>query len=664
MFFLLAVAPDGSLARLTSLDPTVKRNEQEMPPKMEEKNDTEAARIERGKRKRDDDVHIDWECVQTELKDFVDEPAAREVTVFLQKHSDTMNPSGSTDATKEDALSASTSEKSPLDALEKYIILPAVVDKEKRRNLHHWIKGKLSNVATAETMEGGRIRIWHQKFRSFMPNKFDNNKRYSGPKAPRDKPFLKFVLYKENMDTGMAIHEIEQKLSYGSSSRGARGSHRKGYGQRIRMGYAGNKDKRGVTAQFITVPSSVSVQRLCGVFNSHGGKGGGHTTGKGVALMKVGNFEFVSNELRLGDLQGNRFDVVLRNVQVEDMDQAKHTLENAAESIQKSGFINYFGLQRFGKFHDTHLTGLAILKGDYEGAIDIMMRPKDEERNEIKLAREKWQNRFKQMNGETIESIDARAKIEKECAAEILKDMNRFMQNERAILSSIVRNPLDYKKAFSNIARTMRMMFLHALQSYLWNKAASFRIKNLGPEVVVGDLVLVSSKNLSSGTDEPFPEVKVVELDDINANRYSMEDVVLPLLGTKTQFPKNESGKLFENILTEHNVTAIMISEMLAKDFNSAGDYRKLICRPTDVNFDIIEYSDELQPLLQTDFMKLNDIPVDGCSVEKVDKIRILAMIVGFSLPSSSYATIFLRELMKRPTSSEYQRDLKLGTQQ
>jgi tRNA pseudouridine13 synthase len=210
----------------------------------------------------------------------------------------------------------------------------------------------------------------------------------------------------------------------------------------------------------------------------------------------------------------------------------------------------------------------------------------------------------------------------------------------------------------------MRMMFLHALQSYLWNKAASFRIKNLGPEVVVGDLVLVSSKNLSSGTDEPFPEVKVVELDDINANRYSMEDVVLPLLGTKTQFPKNESGKLFENILTEHNVTAIMISEMLAKDFNSAGDYRKLICRPTDVNFDIIEYSDELQPLLQTDFMKLNDIPVDGCSVEKVDKIRILAMIVGFSLPSSSYATIFLRELMKRPTSSEYQRDLKLGTQQ
>jgi tRNA(Glu) U13 pseudouridine synthase TruD len=39
----------------------------------------------------------------------------------------------------------------------------------------------------------------------------------------------------------------------------------------------------------------------------------------------------------------------------------------------------------------------------------------------------------------------------------------------------------------------------------------------------------------------------------------------------------------------------------------------------------------------------------------------LLAMVVGFTLPSSSHATIARRELMKRPTSSEYQRELKLG---
>mmetsp|Transcript_32606 Transcript_32606/g.74999 ORF Transcript_32606/g.74999 Transcript_32606/m.74999 type:complete len:97 (+) Transcript_32606:441-731(+) len=39
---------------------------------------------------------------------------------------------------------------------------------------------------------------------------------------------------------------------------------------------------------------------------------------------------------------------------------------------------------------------------------------------------------------------------------------------------------------------------------------------------------------------------------------------------------------------------------------------------------------------------------------------RLLGMVVGFTLSSSSYATIALRELTKRPTSSEYQRGLRL----
>jgi tRNA(Glu) U13 pseudouridine synthase TruD len=62
--------------------------------------------------------------------------------------------------------------------------------------------------------------------------------------------------------------------------------------------------------------------------------------------------------------------------------------------------------------------------------------------------------------------------------------------------------------------------------------------------------------------------------------------------------------------------------------------------------------------------MKLNGIEVeriDKSDSNEGEKDPLLAMVVGFSLPSSSYATIFLRELMKRPTSSEYQRELKLG---
>jgi hypothetical protein len=36
-------------------------------------------------------------------------------------------------------------------------------------------------------------------------------------------------------------------------------------------------------------------------------------------------------------------------------------------------------------------------------------------------------------------------------------------------------------------------------------------------------------------------------------------------------------------------------------------------------------------------------------------------MVVGFTLPPSSYATIALRELMKKPTSADYQKRLQLS---
>mmetsp|Transcript_14500 Transcript_14500/g.25144 ORF Transcript_14500/g.25144 Transcript_14500/m.25144 type:complete len:104 (+) Transcript_14500:2-313(+) len=89
------------------------------------------------------------------------------------------------------------------------------------------------------------------------------------------------------------------------------------------------------------------------------------------------------------------------------------------------------------------------------------------------------------------------------------------------------------------------------------------------------------------------------------------------------------------------------------------GDYRKVVCHPTDFDYTIKEYFDPLQPLLQTDLMKVQgeDITIEP---KKEGETSKLAMIVGFTLPSSSYATIALRELMKHPTSNEFQKELKL----
>ena len=47
------------------------------------------------------------------------------------------------------------------------------------------------------------------------------------------------------------------------------------------------------------------------------------------------------------------------------------------ESLRERGFINYFGMQRFGTGTImTHEVGRAILKLDFEEACDLILKPR------------------------------------------------------------------------------------------------------------------------------------------------------------------------------------------------------------------------------------------------------------------------------------------------
>jgi tRNA pseudouridine13 synthase len=475
-------------------------------------------------------------------------------------------------------------------------------------------------------------------------------------------------------------------------------------------------------------------------------------------MIRIGNFHYVKDELRLGRLRGNRFDIALRNIQVGNntnnncptstectkADTTTDILNRAVKDLQENGFINYFGVQRFGKYHNTHITGLAILRGDFQDAIDTIVCPpmlsdtsdgtvtdsiiceddmdpspmisKTSKRDDdIRKVQLQWKNRFK--NVSVNESTkEERAKIEQNVAKQALSVMNHYMQSEIAILQSLVRDPLNYEKAFGCIHKTMRMMFIHAVQSLLWNQCATYRMNTYGLQAVVGDLVLApaaTTENNDRNSNEPYnindnqdtegcPEVKVLNEADVIERRYKLEDIVLPLIGVKTRNPENSVGTYMQSLLTErYNIRIEMIEQMeKQRDFHCSGDYRKVICRPTDIRYEIIEYIDEFQPLLQTDFMKLNGIDVPhrnsnysvslnnitgnaniasvtdsatpATSMQEGEntvkdiitpslKHKLIGMAISFTLPSSAYATICLRELMKRPTSSEYQRELQMG---
>lgn len=88
-------------------------------------------------------------------------------------------------------------------------------------------------------------------------------------------------------------------------------------------------------------------------------------------------------------LKGNEFVITLRGVQVDD----PATLDLAMESIQTKGFINYYGMQRFGTSHiPTHAVGLAILQQDWALAVDLLLRPRPGEHADAEQGRQHWKN--------------------------------------------------------------------------------------------------------------------------------------------------------------------------------------------------------------------------------------------------------------------------------
>lgn len=571
-------------------------------------------KIDNGESNKESDT--DWNKLQKEISEMVGSNPAIETIQFLQQ----------------------------ADPSQKFIELPSL-EKDARRQLHLWIKSRIDNFAKADTHEG-RIRIWHTKFEQDMPNfsKFRST-RPSG--IPKGYKYLQFVLYKENTETAAAISQIQRRA--GGQGRGKRRGRGRGGGpSQLRIGYAGMKDKRGITSQFVTVPSSTPLHKLASINNSQ--DRGNIGNGSGRSIIRVGNYEYVQEESRLGRLKGNHFSIALRNVRVEDDSDVQERLETAAKALSDSGFINYFGAQRFGKFHDTHLCGFCVIKGDYQGAIDIIMSPKPGERSGFVSARELWQDRF-----QGVQESDKRL-AEQECAKRILPEFGNFMQSERAVLQSLARDPLDYKKAFECIGKTMRMMFVHAVQSFLWNHAVTSRFEKLGTKIVAGDLVMV---DCSSGSDDRpgLPKVVVVTTEDIESKRYRLDDVVMPLLGSKTIDPTNESAKVFDEILSRHDISRHHLTSIAERDFNAAGDYRKILCCPKNVGFRIIKYEDPHQPLIRTDLMALENVDI----LEQGSDTSLVGMAIDFTLPSSAYATICLRELMKAPTSSEYQGSLELG---
>ncbi len=93
------------------------------------------------------------------------------------------------------------------------------------------------------------------------------------------------------------------------------------------VGYAGLKDKHATTIQYLSIDS----RDLPAILSLHDRR------------FKVLEYFKSKEPIKIGDLAGNRFRILLRHV------KDPKSIERCLEMIEEVGMPNYFGYQRFGK---------------------------------------------------------------------------------------------------------------------------------------------------------------------------------------------------------------------------------------------------------------------------------------------------------------------------
>ena len=288
---------------------------------------------------------------------------------------------------------------------------------------------------------------------------------------------------------------------------------------RKRMGFAGMKDKKAITRQWICIANMDSQEQLDQV--------------NALDIHKTDFLKVVRGrkKLRMGQLKGNKFKILIKDL--DDIEKSADTANEVLNELQITGVPNYFGWQRFGKPRTiTHLVGEALVENDLEKAVGIYIG--------------------NPLENENLENQKARKAYDDGDLEESLKLMGKGMRYEKMMVKELIRDSKkgeltdkSYMNALHALPKPLQRMFVHAYQSYLFNEAVSKRVDMGINKYIEGDIIIDNDENIvRDKTPEEYQEL----IDNFEA------DPTCPLYGTKVPFAEGEVGEMEKNILKEYNI--------------------------------------------------------------------------------------------------------------
>lgn len=281
-----------------------------------------------------------------------------------------------------------------------------------------------------------------------------------------------------------------------------------------RVGYAGNKDKRAVTEQYISI-QGVSEEDVNQIFTDE------------FDLEVVGRNGYIG----LGNLNANRFEIAVRDLNLPIEDVRNRTLKIVDELNGK--FPNYFGRQRFGSSRPiTHQVGRHILRGDFEEAVwTYIAKPYDNEYKSIRKVREElWETR----------------QVE-----DMAEKFPKHYRYEKALIYHLTKNEEDYKGAIKRLPEGLQRLFIHAYQSWVFNR-------------VLSELI-----------DEEWYD----------------EEYELPLVGYKTELRDNKPDNMVKEVLEEEGISQEDFRLQEFPELRSEGSYRRAFADFR--NFEILDIGED-----------------------------------------------------------------------
>jgi tRNA pseudouridine13 synthase len=359
-----------------------------------------------------------------------------------------------------------------------------------------------------------------------------------------------FKIEKRGLATMRAVNDIAKELGVLSRD----------------IGLAGLKDARAVAIQTLSIE---------------------HTDPQRVAALDIPRIKVLSvsrhrNKLKIGHLRGNRFRIKLREVEPDRLAD----IQAVCDSLAKRGVPNYFGQQRFGSRGDTWQLGRALLDGDKQMLLDLMLgRPSAHDTGPVLKARRLYD----------AGDFDAAARTWP----------YGFRDNARAC-RALAKSRGKIARGFHAIDERLKKFFVSAYQSRLFNHVLAQRIDEIHT-VHAGDLAY---KHDNGAVFRVVDE----QAESSRAERFEISPTG-PIFGHRMTLCEGRPAEIEQAALAAENLTLESFHGLRSMKLH--GSRRPLRFQPEETK--VSSGTDEA-----------------GAYVE-----------LTFTLPAGCYATMILREVCK-----------------